>query len=365
MSDLYIKVQPPASAETGWQRPTEWLTMPTIVDKVLYGLVLVFEDGQNEMRVEAPNNRIEWDFENDGTTVTSNGSPQTYTYDYSSLSGAVSVYTEDGTNRNYKQVIFKAEQVASLTSETTWELYNNMFADIRCSFAGLYPRVQLQKNPYLRIIECTSQGATPTRCWNGLSYLNLEQFICPSPIYIYGTHSNLSINQDLGNVIGGGTLNNTRLKNINSTSCKIQNSNAYAIGDITTGTNGSDRFYASTFEVTGSIACAATNVRRLFNNSTSKKLIFSSFPANPTSMNLTNHLRPFGGCTFLEELILPNCESGFSIINCRMGATALDALFTSLGTANGTQTITITGNPGAASCTTSIATNKGYTVVVS
>ena len=27
------------------------------------------------MRVEAPNNRIEWDFENDGTTVTSNGSP--------------------------------------------------------------------------------------------------------------------------------------------------------------------------------------------------------------------------------------------------------------------------------------------------
>jgi len=83
MSELYIKVQPPASTE--WQRPTEWLTMPTIVDKVLYGLVLVFETGGNIMRVEAPNNRIEWDFENDGTTVTSNGSPQTYEYDYSSL----------------------------------------------------------------------------------------------------------------------------------------------------------------------------------------------------------------------------------------------------------------------------------------
>ena len=30
MSELYIKVQPPASTETGYQRPTEWLTMPTI-----------------------------------------------------------------------------------------------------------------------------------------------------------------------------------------------------------------------------------------------------------------------------------------------------------------------------------------------
>jgi len=353
-----------AVVNTGWSRPADWLTMPTIVDKVLYGLVLVFEDGQNEIRVEAPFNRIEWDFENDGTIVTSNGFPQTYTYDYSSLSGVVSVYTEDGTNRNYKQVIFKAEQVGGFTNETTWELHNNMFADIRCSFAGLYPRIQIHKNPYLRIIECTNQGTTKTRCWNNLSYLNLEQFICPSPINIYGTQSGLSINQDLDNVIGGATFNNARFKNINSTNCKLNSTDASAIGNITIGNNGIDRFMSSTFEVTGTIACTATNVRRLFNNSTSKKLIFSSFPANPTSMNLTSSSRPFGGCTFLEELILPNCESGFSIINGRMGATALDALFTSLGTASGTQTITITGNPGAATCTTSIATAKGFTIVI-
>ena len=43
MSELYIKVQPPASTE--WQRPTEWLAMPTIEEKILYGLVLVFETG--------------------------------------------------------------------------------------------------------------------------------------------------------------------------------------------------------------------------------------------------------------------------------------------------------------------------------
>ena len=353
-----------AVVDTGWSRPTEWLTMPTIVDKVLYGLVLVFEGGQNEMRVEAPNNRVEWDFENDGTIVTSNGSQQTYTYDYSSLSGAVSVYTEDGTNRNYKQVIFKAEQVASLTSETIWELDNNMFADIRCSFAGLRPRIQLQKNAYLRIIECTNQGATPTRCWNNLSYLNLEQFIVPSPTYFFGNQQQFSVNYDLGEVTGGVTFTSSRFKKISSTNCKLTATNALEIDDITIGTNGIDRFSGSTFEVTGNIDCAGTNVRRLFNNSTSKKLIFSSFPSNPTSMNLTTSSRPFGGCSFLEELTLPGCESGFSIIDCRMGATALDALFTSLGTASGTQTITITGNPGASTCTTSIATTKGFAIVI-
>ncbi len=363
MSDLYIKVQPPASAETGWQRPTEWLTMPAIEEKILYGLVLVFEDGQNEMRVEAPFNRIEWDFENDGTIVASNGFPQTYTYDYSSLGGAVNVYTEDGTNRNYKQVIFKAEQIGGFTNETTWELQANMFADIRCSFAGLYPRVQLHKNPYLRIIECTSQGATPTRCWSNLSFLNLEQFICPSPIYFYGTHNLLSVNYNLDE-IASGTMSKSRFKNINTIGSKITDSAGNRVTNITIGTNGQDRYYNSTFEVTGTISCAATNVRRLFNNSTTKKLIFTSFPANPSFMNSTNSLRPFGGCTFLEELILPNCESGFSIIDCRMGATALDALFTSLGTANGTQTITITGNPGADSCTTSIATDKGFIIAI-
>lgn len=41
----------------------------------------------------------------------------------------------------------------------------------------------------------------------------------------------------------------------------------------------------------------------------------------------------------------------------------LNNVFTNLGTAAGVQTITITGNPGAATCNTAIATAKGWTVV--
>ena len=55
---------------------------------------------------------------------------------------------------------------------------------------------------------------------------------------------------------------------------------------------------------------------------------------------------------------------GFSIANSQLSATSLNDLFTSLGTASGSQTITVTGNPGAPTCNTSIATSKGFTVVI-
>lgn len=52
-----------------------------------------------------------------------------------------------------------------------------------------------------------------------------------------------------------------------------------------------------------------------------------------------------------------------SLANQSMNATALNELYTSLGTAVGAQTLTVTGNPGSGTSTPSIATAKGWTVV--
>jgi surface protein len=46
-----------------------------------------------------------------------------------------------------------------------------------------------------------------------------------------------------------------------------------------------------------------------------------------------------------------------------LGTAALNTVFTNLGIASGAQTITITGNPGAATANSTIATAKGWTVV--
>ena len=66
--------------------------------------------------------------------------------------------------------------------------------------------------------------------------------------------------------------------------------------------------------------------------------------------------------TSLERLILPGMTRGFNLLNTNMGASALNDLFHSLGTASGSQTINITGAPGAAECDKSIATTKGWTI---
>lgn len=53
---------------------------------------------------------------------------------------------------------------------------------------------------------------------------------------------------------------------------------------------------------------------------------------------------------------------GISVSFNLMSATELNNFFTSLGTASGAQIITVTGNPGAATCNTAIA--KGFIVTI-
>ena len=66
----------------------------------------------------------------------------------------------------------------------------------------------------------------------------------------------------------------------------------------------------------------------------------------------------------LEKLIMTGLKVGTSLKNTLLSAQALNDFFTSLGTATGSQTITITGSYGAATCDTTIATAKGFTVVI-
>ena len=70
----------------------------------------------------------------------------------------------------------------------------------------------------------------------------------------------------------------------------------------------------------------------------------------------------FHGCSSLSSVILTGCKYTVSVANGVLSGTALDALYTSLGTAAGSQTITVSGNHGTSSDTPSIATAKGWTI---
>jgi surface protein len=68
------------------------------------------------------------------------------------------------------------------------------------------------------------------------------------------------------------------------------------------------------------------------------------------------------GFTNVSSIIMTGMKYAFSVQGMRLDGTALDALYTSLGTAAGAQTLTVTTNHGTVDDTPSIATTKGWTV---
>ena len=367
-----------AVVDTGWSRPTEWIALPSVETKTLYGLYLVFENSPNTLSVLAKGaGDMEIDWENDGTIVTSNGSIQSYTYDYASLGGSINQYTEDGSNRNYKQVIFKMKHIANFTNGAYTRLDSNngindngsnQFADINADFSGISTRFHLSKDkkqPYLRMLKVTDVGAD-TRFWYGQQDLDLKVFDVPSPFSpefqsFTGTTIAHSLN-DL-NPIGASCLSNFKCVSVNNIGgSKDLDGGSFGFCNNINSTESTSLCFNADINILGTVTLTDTNFQRAFQNCTTKKLIFASLPSQAT--NTTANGGCFIGMVNLEEMILPSFELGFSIEGSNMGATALDAMFTSLGTASGTQTITITGNPGAATCDTTIATTKGFIIVI-
>ena len=75
----------------------------------------------------------------------------------------------------------------------------------------------------------------------------------------------------------------------------------------------------------------------------------------------TSNTSFLNACYSLKRMLLP-LRFAFSVANAKMSAAALDEMFSILPTVTG-QTVTVTGNYGASTCDTTIATAKGWTVV--
>lgn len=103
---------------------------------------------------------------------------------------------------------------------------------------------------------------------------------------------------------------------------------------------------------------------------TSKITLAGSFASNCNSLqNLSMDMSgvvsiaaPFASNQMMRSVILTGLRYTVAVNGNQLGATALDALYTSLGTAVGAQVVTVTTNPGTTGDTASIATSKGWTV---
>lgn len=93
--------------------------------------------------------------------------------------------------------------------------------------------------------------------------------------------------------------------------------------------------------------------------------LFSASGIREVSLNMTSvtNTAAMFVAGSMQKLTATGLTRGVSVANNMMSATELNNFFTSLGTASGSQTITVTGNHGAGTCNTAIATAKGFTVV--
>lgn len=114
--------------------------------------------------------------------------------------------------------------------------------------------------------------------------------------------------------------------------------------------------------------CTSLNTVPAFN--TSNVANFGNMFFNCTSLNkipsmdftaATSLSNIFLNCNSLTRIEATNFKLSFSVANCKLSATALNEIYTNLPTVTG-QTITVTGNYGAASDDPTIATAKGWTV---
>ena len=104
---------------------------------------------------------------------------------------------------------------------------------------------------------------------------------------------------------------------------------------------------------------AVTNMSNMFNNCNSLAAVPALVTTAVTSSGNFNTI--FGACNSLSRIQAKDFNFTFSVASCKLSATALNEIYTNLPVAVG-QTITVTGNYGAATDDPTIATLKGWTV---
>lgn len=346
-----------------WVRPSDWLSMPTLVD------------GDQKIEILC----AVWDNTSNFVAFTIDGGG--YTVDIGDGGGPVNV--ADGvkfeanlawddynastlTSRGYRQAIISIGAQAAQTLT-----YANMVATHTDTYES-------ESTSYLDML-CAGSGFTK--------------------IQLYATNGNAASRLiERFRFIGVCNIDDMNLSFKDTFSLKV-----FEISDSSNVTTYSRMFEDSGIEVQPTLDfSSATNVNDMYENAGLKEITFDltglaateiirdckritkATLSNTGSMtSLSNFAR---SCTMLREFTMDDCSSvtvaattfsasqalskiiltgmtvTFTINDCNLNTTEIDALFTSLGDGTG-ETVTVTNNPGSATCDPTIATAKNWTVV--
>jgi len=393
MSDLYIQ----AGSPTQWVRPGGWLDLDPITtgSQKFSGLYSVYETAKNVNTitvVTTGSNTISW---GDGTTqAVVSSTLYTKVYTYATIISPVLV---DDAGLNYKMVVVNItltnatqlyiDRTTTATLIPTGRILGWLDIAVDCSTMTTFIPSQFNFGLRLQRLLIYNVGATISGVAYFLRLSNLRVLKFPfnkltaiNQTFTNGLgdvrdENNLPLNLDL--TINASTLFGlftssllTEVGNVNAPLCtslqsmfitspmlrKVGTINAPVATNITSTFNGCTN-------LTGVINITTSSLLTAMTSAFSGCFLLDGVNISNCS-GVTTLVQMFNLATNVKSIILSGLTRGVTVDDCLMEATAIDALFTSLGTASGSQTISVRRNPGSETCNTSIATTKGFTVVV-
>jgi hypothetical protein len=386
-----ISVNIPVESDA-WVRNLDWLAMPTVNlgDDKFAGLYAVYEGTSNELIIAVGGSGGSEIFWGDGASqVTTNLTEYTKSYDYASTTGTVSI---DAFGRNYKQVIVEITLVGSIgnlytdrdSSSINYPLgWLDIIADI--PDVTNFQFSQQRKSTVLeRIVILDSSMTSTNSTFQNTNSLRVWDVVLGATGNLQSTFLYGGDMRDENN--GPLTMTSTTITQMNST---FQSSKMTKYGEINspsmTQLFGTFNNVESLLELGNITGSALTNIRSVCNGCISlySDITVTSSTALDTVRDAFSSCRNLQGleitdmtsvtttyqmllnCQSLTRCILTGLKYAVDVKDARMSTSALDALMTSLGTTIGTQTLNISGNPGSSTCDPTIATVKGWTVIIS
>ena len=360
-----------------WQRPADWLPMPTNItatDQIFVGLHAVIENSDNycafSFTTSSGQYRVDW---GDGNvTLHNSGTVAQYQYNYASVSNSTL------SNRGYKQVIIKVTPVSG-----------NLLS---CNFQQRFVTTPVQNQAYSSgFLECilsmpnASSGNNITFGGTTIRHAYCEKVDIKT---IGNATSMVNMFNNCYSLQSVPLFNTINVTNMGSMFYNCFSLQSVPLFNTINVTNMGSMFYNcfslqsvplfNTINITNMsgmfIGCCSLQSVPLFNtiNVTNMGSMFTNcyslnfIPAFITTAITTDYTTFANGCNSLNRILM-SFNRTVALQNCQLSKDALVEIFTNLTnrTATTSANIDITGNWGSSALTAAdrlIATNKNWVI---
>ena len=418
ITQAYIKAR--STTATGWQRPSDWIAIPSIApgEQVFYGLVAVYNviGGNRVAFTFAGNYTVDW---GDGTPLENvlSGVKAEHSYTYASVSNP--------TSEGWRQALIKVipTGAANITTVNLQQTPTGIAVGKTSQFMDIVMNVPNVTGASTNLVIGTGTAVihrVVERIWikeiGAINNMTTMFGSCSSlqSVPLFNTASVTNMDRMFSGCSSLQSVPLFNTTNVNNaigmqgmfTSCSslqsvplFDTSNVVGMASMFFGCSSLRTIplfntanvisMVSMFSGCSSLqsvplfnTASATTMTTMFNGCPSLQSVPAFNTANVTVLNsmflgctslyqaelnapaVTNIATIFTSVNSLQRFIATGLTRGFTVANNLMSATEINNLFTSLGTASGAQTIVVTGNPGAATCNVLIATIKGFTVTI-